>query len=246
MTDPPLPQATAEQDACFTAAGAWLADPQLKADAASTAYVCQHILASVEALLFRFALQGEAGTFKALPTAEITALELVLKYREVLDRFLGPGQAESPTRMRVELRSRELLVMWAAYCAAHASAVAFYAPLGVYGVPLALEDLRHLVLSDRLGVDAALQVAAYLRAWTKPDLAVFSLVKEGPTLDLAEGFFRSDGAGLLLRWAEEQRGHTGGEALAGGPVQASAPAGLARGAASAGRRAEGAGGEHKG
>jgi hypothetical protein len=73
------------------------------------------------------------------------------------------GSAAGASCMRVELRSREVLVAWAAYCLVHAAACREQ-PLLQYGVGLDGKDLRHLVLGDRAACNAQLAVAAYLQS----------------------------------------------------------------------------------
>jgi hypothetical protein len=102
--------------------------------------------------------------------------------------------------MGVELRSREVLLTWAAFCMVHAATGNNYTILRGYGVSLRWQDLRHLVLSDRAACDALLAVAAYLQEHTKPGRGVFTLSDGGAaTIEMARGYARCDAelAGLL-------------------------------------------------
>ncbi|EFJ48301.1 hypothetical protein VOLCADRAFT_104794 [Volvox carteri f. nagariensis] len=140
----------------------------------SSDVAAQLVLRSVEGVLFRRALQqlggGSGGDDTGharldLGEGEVAALENVVdEYRAALQRFLsrqGPG---SGAVMVAELRSREVLVVWVAYCLIHAAACRAHPLMASRGGTFAShEALRHLVLSDRLAVDAALSVAAYLQ-----------------------------------------------------------------------------------
>lgn len=86
-------------------------------------------------------------------------------------------------RMRAELRSRELLIVWIAYCLSHASIEATLHTLGSYGVPLDYADLRHLVLSSKPAADAALRVADYLKRYRQSARKLFYLPDQQATLE---------------------------------------------------------------
>lgn len=81
--------------------------------------------------------------------------------------------------MQAELRSCELLV-WIA-CAMVFTAVRHKYPKTMmdHGVCLCPNDLRHLVLSEKIAVDAALKLAEFLRRHTRQSRAVFSLLDGG-------------------------------------------------------------------
>lgn len=119
----------------------------------------------------------------------------------VLQQLLSQPTAAS--RMRADLHSRWLLIVWAAYCCIHASTGRTHPLLLTYGVPLDFHDLRHLVLSDRPAVDAMLGVAAYLQAHTRPGRAVFTLRDGGlATFELAASFAQHD-ARMMGIWRQE-------------------------------------------
>lgn len=118
----------------------------------------------------------------------------------VLQGFLG--SPASAARMRVELRSRGLLVTWAAYCMADAAACAARPLVASYGVSLRADDLRHLVLSNRQACDALLGVAAYLRR--RHGQPLFSLADGGSaTFSFAATFAAADG-GMAATLQQEQ------------------------------------------
>ncbi len=119
----------------------------------------------------------------------------------MLHRFQASACAAA--RMQVELRSRGLLVCWVALCAVHAAAALQHPMLLKYGVAVDWKDLKHLVLSDRPAVDAALAVASYLRRHAQPGQPAFSLADGGKaTFELAQQFALAD-ARLLQIWEQE-------------------------------------------
>ena len=102
----------------FSRAREWLDCPRFEGTAVQASDT-QVALRCVERVFFRQAklLRNRGLPPYLLPDEELSAMELVvLKYRSLLDAFLAPGRDDSPARMRVELRSRELLVMWTGYC----------------------------------------------------------------------------------------------------------------------------------
>ena len=86
---------------------------------------------------------------------------LVEDYRKVLSVF---SQSQgSVALLTPELLSREVLVVWIATCLSHKFMQQTNPLLESYSIPLDPNDLRHLVLSERLSIDAARNVVSYLR-----------------------------------------------------------------------------------
>ncbi|KAL4428607.1 hypothetical protein ABPG77_008919, partial [Micractinium sp. CCAP 211/92] len=195
----PLPDSAAGQLA-LTNLLAVLRSSELRGNQSSD-LVAQHALSLVERELYARAAGGFAAE-ASLSQAEVDALvEVVMEYFAVLHRFQASDCAAA--RMRVELRSRGLLVCWVALCAVHAAAALQHPMLLKYGVAVDWKDLKHLVLSDRPAVDAALAVASYLRRHAQPGRPAFSLADGGmATFDLARQFALAD-ARLLQMWEEE-------------------------------------------
>eukprot|EP00887_Chlorella_sp_A99_P004660 scaffold4.g4660.t1 len=156
----------------------------------------QHALCMVEHELFARAAGGFAAE-AALEEAEDAALAAVVDdYRSGLwlqRRAHGGGAA-----------LREVLLSWVAFCIMRAAASRRHPDLQPFGVALDWRQLRHLVLSDRQAVDAALAVAAYLRRHT--GRAVFSLRDGGAaTFELAERYARgAQGGELRELWRQER------------------------------------------
>ncbi|CAM9708595.1 unnamed protein product, partial [Scytosiphon promiscuus] len=147
----------------------------------------QLVLREIEELLFEAAAHqkikdlakafGETGASKLV--------EVVNIYRTVLSTFLGSSGGGA--QMRVELRSREILVVWTAYAVSFAAARhQWRRSMESFGVCLRPDDLRHLVLSDKVATDATLKIADFLRAETRPQRAIFTLADGGKaTFNLA-------------------------------------------------------------
>ncbi|KAG2501267.1 hypothetical protein HYH03_001073 [Edaphochlamys debaryana] len=169
----------------------------------------QLVLRSVEEELFRRAAAGfDSAESSDMDEEYLEDLEEVVDlYRSTLQRFLETPAAKTAAAegalLRAELHSRELLVVWVAYCLIHTDALRQYGvTVPQYGVALSYKDLRHLVLSDRAAVDAALAVAAHLQRWTKPGREVFSLRDGGSaTFQLAR---EVAGSSLQHLWEQEQ------------------------------------------
>ena len=147
----------------------------------------QLVVREVEAIFFLTASQGciEGAAANLEPADATKMIELIYHYRAVVDYFLATGDGYA--RMVVEMRSRERLVSWIAYAVAFEVTRAKWSVLMQhFGVCLCPDDLRHLVLSDKISRDAMLQVATYLRRHTRKGKAIFSLADGGDaTFELA-------------------------------------------------------------
>lgn len=148
----------------FTTLLAFLADETLWLPTATSKDVSQQLaLCCVEQELFGKAASGFNNV--SLSCSEVDAMvEVVDRYRAQLHAF--HESAASQAVMQAGLRSRELLVVWVAYCFTHAATCTEHPVLLKYGAALRYVDLRHLVLSDKAAVDAALSVGAYLQQHT--------------------------------------------------------------------------------
>lgn len=155
-------------------------------------------LQTVEAVMFTLASGGFEVSSKVLSQL----LQVVDEYRTILDVFIK--SSEAAVLMQTELRSREFVVTWIAYCCAFNCAKRKYsAVMGGFGVSLKATDLRHLVLSSRKAVDAALCVGEFLTVHytEKP---IFQLSNEAPTQELALKFSEQSEP-ILAKWSKEQK-----------------------------------------
>jgi hypothetical protein len=161
-------------------------------------------LRGIEQFLFsRVAAGITAGLLSVTQVGELAAL--VDTYSGLLRKLLSTPAGRA--YMSVELFSRELLVVWAAYCLMDASARHHHPDrMAGYEVSLHWTDLRHLVLSDRAAVDAALGINDYLKANDcGAGLELFSLRDEGrATFQFAQQFAARSTQHQQLLKAEQQ------------------------------------------
>ena len=147
----------------------------------------QLVIREVEALFFSTASQGciEDAAANLKPADATKMIELIYHYRAVIDHFLATRSGHA--RMAVEMRSRERLVSWIAYAVVfEVTRAKRSVSMQKIGVCLCPDDLRHLVLSDKISRDAMLQVAAYLHRHTHEGKSIFSLSDGGDaTFELA-------------------------------------------------------------
>ncbi|CAM9896127.1 unnamed protein product, partial [Ectocarpus fasciculatus] len=144
----------------------------------------QVVLAEVEGLLFATAASGAIqSASQTLRAGDLVELEvLVNTYRSVLAGFLDAHSGDGGSCMLVERHSRETLVCLIAYAVAFAVNRRLLWPkeMLAFGVCLRTADLQHLVLADKLAVDAALGLADYLTfANCGTEKAIFSLADGG-------------------------------------------------------------------
>ncbi|WIA28503.1 hypothetical protein OEZ86_011046 [Tetradesmus obliquus] len=133
------------------------------------------LLSSIEHVLFGCATAGfDKPSSVPASEAEVQLLEQVVDaYREALLSFKAT-KAEAAL-MQVQLRSAEVLVVWVAYCMMFEASRRLLPVVNRYGVGLHWTDLRQLVLPDRLAVDAACTVSAYLLQQSNPERQLYSL-----------------------------------------------------------------------
>jgi hypothetical protein len=128
-------------------------------------------------------------------------------YRQILRAF-REAEGGAKARVLVELRSREMLVVWVVFCLVHHDCKTSYSALAaMFGVPIRWGDLRHECLEDREAWEAAGRVRGYLEANTVEGSELFQLSKPVPTLRFAEAFASQD-AGMceVLNLEKEDAG----------------------------------------
>jgi hypothetical protein len=101
--------------------------------------------------------------------------------------------AAAVASLAAELRSREVLVGWAAFCLTHQAAAAEHPLVLQYGVAVDWQDLRHLSLTTKSATVAALGVCSYLKQHSRPGRELFHLSKQTASLSFAETFAAGDG-----------------------------------------------------
>jgi len=173
----------------------WMAHPKLSG--ATDAAVAMLVLSSVEHVLYAWAARLGSGKPLALD-AEIVE-KVVYDYRTVASAFRMTAAAEA--QLSAEMYSRETLAAWIGFCLVYKAAAVQFSDLSSYAPALDPDDLRHIVLQDKVAVDAALHVAAYLQLTRASGPPVFSLRERDGTFDFTRGFARQY---LRGEWATEQ------------------------------------------
>jgi hypothetical protein len=187
----------------WSAALKWLHHDRLKPGRSNSA--SQLVCTSVEKLIFARALSLRDDPPKIETIPEIQAMHSVVdEYRLHVRK-----SQQTAARMEVSILSRELLVVWSAFCLAHQTAEHEHPMLQKYGVALEASDLKHLVLSDKEAVDAARVVATYLRVSSKRGRPIFSFRADDQTFHFARRFAR-ESSEIMGVWeldvkASEQR-----------------------------------------
>lgn len=160
----------------------WLEDARIQPNVSPSASLLA--LRTVERFFFQSACESlhERATAQSMSlTTELR--DIVLQYRRIAVSFrISPGGS---ALMRTELLSRELLVVWTATCFIHRETRHNERILEDYAIQLDPCDLVHLVLSERLAIDATRQVAAYLRDNRRASRCVFSMLANDNTFEFA-------------------------------------------------------------
>ncbi|KAI9918934.1 hypothetical protein PsorP6_011514 [Peronosclerospora sorghi] len=90
----------------------------------------------------------------------------------------------------VEQRSREMLVMWIAFCLVHQKCVKEIPLCAQYKIALEWKNFKVAVLSDAGAISALQHVAQYIRTWNNSTRGppLFHLSKQAPTFEFAKCF----------------------------------------------------------
>ncbi|UIZ28930.1 hypothetical protein KXD40_007204 [Peronospora effusa] len=98
--------------------------------------------------------------------------------------------SQSTSFLDVEQRSREMLVMWIAFCLVHQKCVRQVPLCAEYNIALDWQDLKVAVISDRVAMSALQHVSKYIRWWNEKTrgLQLFHLTNQDPTFGFAQRF----------------------------------------------------------
>lgn len=99
--------------------------------------------------------------------------------------------------------AREVLVVWCAFCIVHITAKDIEPLLQKVSIALDAENLGHLVLSDKLSVEAVIQVAKYINKNAGMPSCIFSLRKHDQTIEFARAHAQKS-AETQEVWSTEQ------------------------------------------
>lgn len=162
----------------------------------STAALPNHLqpmIRSVEHWFLEGALSLKVNSDKGYVCEDIyiADVESIMKlYRDSSAKFqLMAKKSKLP---QPELKSLEILCVWIAFCMVHAAAVKRYPLLNHYDVALNGADLHHLVLSEKVAVDATLAVVSYLKKFSKSLPVIFSLSYQDGTMQFAKEYSSAD------------------------------------------------------
>eukprot|EP00435_Cladocopium_sp_Y103_P016269 s1217_g4.t1 len=107
--------------------------------------------------------------------------ELIDKYCDICEHF------QSSAQWKVELRSREVLVVWIGFCLAMRAAELEHGLVRDYGPSLRPEHLQRLLLSKAEEIDALKAVDRFLKSRNR-GLGLFNLSDQEPTFQFASKF----------------------------------------------------------
>ena len=177
----------------------WVADARIQPNVGQSASLLA--LRTVERFFFQSACESlhEGATAQSMPLT--TLRDIVLQYRLIAVSFRR--SPDGSALMRTELLSRELLVVWTAACLVHKETRHNERLLQDYAIPLDPCDLVHLVLSERLAIDAMRQVVAYLRDNRRASTCVFSMREIDSTFEFAQ--FRAEASPEIKNALEVER-----------------------------------------
>jgi hypothetical protein len=108
---------------------------------------------------------------------------------------------DTRSRLRVEVDSTEILIVWIGFCLVHREAVRKHPIVDNYSVALDWQSLQHLVLLNKASIDAAVTVGTFLRERSSKPV-IFCLADPSGTLDLALKFSQND-LTILELWGKE-------------------------------------------
>lgn len=98
--------------------------------------------------------------------------------------------------MKVELYSKELLIVWIAFCLIHKICKEYFPIISNYATCLHFEDLEILELSDKIAIDSMLIVGSYIHTAkinsTKGELFSLRDKQQQNTYNMIINYFRSD------------------------------------------------------
>ena len=191
-------------DASLEDALVWIASiPQLKQDSVFRDYF---VINSTEQYLFQKSMfltdATQVNSFFLKSGNSIQLLEsLVEKYRTVVEHVCK-SQKNTP-RMLTNLRSNEIVAVWASYCLIFIEVQCRVPLLAAYGVPLDATDFKHLVLSEVNALVSMTTVCVFIRESARKQLPIFSLALPSPTFNFAHSYCTQSDV-MLQKWRSEE------------------------------------------
>ena len=146
------------------------------------------VITSVESVIFTLSKQlpGD-GIFNI----DIENLEKIVdEYRlrvNIFMKLLLQEEKGNNSMLKVEVKSKEVVIVWVAFCLIHKYIKKTIPIIDKYGVALQWKDLRHLVLSDEEALSASLAASEYVKK-NSNSRPLFSLESQEFTFVMAENF----------------------------------------------------------
>eukprot|EP00878_Enallax_costatus_P005957 GHUV01006249.1.p1 GENE.GHUV01006249.1~~GHUV01006249.1.p1 ORF type:complete len:2036 (+),score=737.34 GHUV01006249.1:1069-7176(+) len=140
----------------------------------------QHAISSVEEVMFGCAVAGfDNASSRLQSAADAEALmQLIALYRNMVSMYRQSTAAAAT--MKIEVRSREALLTWVAYCMMFELAKSQEPLVRSYNVALSWRDPQYFVLCDKTAVEATLSVSSYLYEHSSPSRhQLFSMSDSG-------------------------------------------------------------------
>ena len=176
----------------------------------ATSVQLQLVIVAMESWLYRLSLKLKKSLVPSRLGGEpfVKSLEWSLDfYRLSMDTFRDTiiEEGSRSQMMMVELRSREWLCVWIAYCLVHKELKHMVPLVGKYGVALRWKDLEHLVLSHRDAWEATTHVKDYLQDhYGLAQQPLFCLRGKTATYPFAERYAEGD-VSMEEIWGRESR-----------------------------------------
>ncbi|KAG3026700.1 hypothetical protein PC121_g3879 [Phytophthora cactorum] len=158
----------------------------------SAANKCILMLRTFESFMFEKSLLLNGGIYNQGAGDNSFSLEriqmLVTQYQQDVTQWRRLPRMTSV--LNVEQRSREMLVMWIAFCLVHQKCVDEVPLCAEYNIALDWNGLNVAVLRDRAAISALQRVATYIRGWNETirGTPLFHLTNQKPTFDFGRRF----------------------------------------------------------
>ena len=149
------------------------------------------VITSVESVMFTLSKQLPGD---GILNIDIENLEKIVdEYRVRVNIFmmlLLQEEKGNNSMLKVEVKSKEVVIVWVAFCLIHKYIKKTIPIIDKYGVALQWKDVRHLVLSDEEALSASLAASEYVKK-NSNSRPLFSLESQEFTFEMAEIFTRN-------------------------------------------------------
>ena len=146
------------------------------------------VITSVESVIFTLSKQLGGDGFLYIDLGSLE--KIVDEYRlrvNIFMKLLLQEEKGNNSMLKVEVTSKEVVIVWVAFCLIHKYIKKIVPIIGKYGVALQWKDVRHLVLSDEEALSASLAASEYVKK-NSNSRPLFSLESQEFTFEMAESF----------------------------------------------------------